>query len=221
MSNSGGPVKLRKDVPTVMPVNHAPDSAPTTRRQVKRRHRRRRESSGGGGAVGCVSECVDHSRHSRTHTHIHSDSSSENDEQRWREARSWSREKARRRRSSSRNTPKLAAGREGVELVPVDADEGHKENRSPRIGGAAFKTRKRSSVKRQDPESKLTNNGRGTGYGSERGSEAEHQPITKSYEEHAERDANMTAPDQKYSNTADQNGAAQQACTDDELEVCR
>ncbi|XP_036439295.1 E3 ubiquitin-protein ligase MARCHF8 [Colossoma macropomum] len=225
--STGGPVKFGKDASDlatpIMPVNHASDSAPIGRRQVKRRHRRRRESSNGGGAVGCVSECVDHTKRLRGHTHtrIHSDSSSEDDEQRWREARSWSREKARRRRSSSRQTPKFTAGqdgRDGVKLAPVDADEGQKENRSPRVMGATLKSRKRSSVKREEPQSKAASHGRGSG----RASEEEQQPITKSYEEQGSGDADMAIPTaQKYANVADQNGAAQQACTDDELEVCR
>ncbi|XP_072526424.1 uncharacterized protein marchf1 isoform X2 [Salminus brasiliensis] len=206
-------------------VNGAPRTSVThsyqdiCRRQVKRRHRRRRESNSGGGAMGCVSECVDHSKrsHAHTHTHVHSDSSSEDDQQRWREARSWSREKARRRRSSSRNVPKVAAGRDEMELVPVDADEGQKENRSPRVGGHALKSRKRSSVKREEPESKVVSHG--SGRGSE---EEEQQPITKSYEEEGAGDANMGVPTAyKYANVADQNGTTQQACTDDELEVCR
>ncbi|KAI4902912.1 hypothetical protein NFI96_020438 [Prochilodus magdalenae] len=225
--STGGPVKYRKDVsgvpPPIMPVNHTPDSAPISRRQVKRRHRRRRESSGGGGAVGCVSECVDPTKRSRRHTQTHacSDSSSEDDEQRWREARSWSREKARRRRSSSRTTPKFTADRDGqdaVELLPMDADEGQKENRAPLVGGGTLKSRKHSSMKREEPRSKAASHGRGSG----RTSEEEQQPITKSYKEQGSGGGDMSVPmGQKYANVADQNGTAQQACTDDELEVCR
>ncbi|XP_022518857.2 E3 ubiquitin-protein ligase MARCHF8-like isoform X2 [Astyanax mexicanus] len=227
--STSAPVKTKKDGSgqAAMPVNHASDSVPVGRRQVKRRHRRRRECSGGGGAAGCVGECVDQSKRSRAQTHgqTHSNSSSDDDLQRWREARSWSREKARRRRSSGRSIPKLTTEKDGMELVPLDADEGQKENRSPRIGGPSLKSRKRSSVKREEPEAKATSHVRASGCGSGRASEEEEeqqQPITKSYEEEGAGDANMDAPTaQKYANVADQNGTTQQACSDDELEVCR
>ncbi|XP_066508785.1 E3 ubiquitin-protein ligase MARCHF8 [Hoplias malabaricus] len=216
--STGGPIKFRNDASDMntvsMSVNHASDTAPMGRRQMKRRHRRRRESSSGGGTGGCVSECRDHSKCSGTHTHVHSDSSSEDDERRWREARSWSREKARRRRSSH----KLMSGRDGrdrAEFMPLDTDRIQKENRSPQVRDT---TRKRSSVKTEEPESKASDHRRESG----RGSEEEQQPITKSYEEQGEGDTDMAIPTaEKYASVTDHNGTAQQPCSDDELEVCR
>ncbi|XP_030643572.1 E3 ubiquitin-protein ligase MARCH8 [Chanos chanos] len=219
--SSSGPVRLDEDgsdqTTPVMPISLNSNSTLAAKRQVKRRHRRRRDACGSR-SIGCVSECVDaqedgakrENRRARTR----SDSSSE-DEQRWREARSWTREKARRRRSSSRHAATQA--RDGMELLSVGSDEAQKENQPPRGGGASVKSRKKSSVKREERANKAVDHRKGNGQGSE-----EEQPITKSYEEQGSGDPDMAVPTAcKCTNSASQNGNTQQVCSDDELEVCR
>lgn len=207
----------------IMPISHAPDSAPNAKRQVKRRVRRRRDSSGTR-ATGCVTECVNQPRPSRSHKQVctHSDSSSE-DEQRWKEARTWSRQKARRRRSSSRHAQtRSREARDGAELVSVNSDEGQKENKPPHCKGAGTKGHKKVQSKREERGSQVANHSREGGRGSSRCGSEEEEPITKSYEEGGSGHPDMAVPSAyKCTFSSNQNGAAQQACTDDELEVCR
>ncbi|XP_073699090.1 uncharacterized protein [Garra rufa] len=226
--SSSGHTKLEVDgsdqTTPIMPINPASDPAPTAKRQVKRRIRRRRESTG---TVGCATECVDQPRHSRLHkqTHTHSDSSSE-DEQRWREARSWSRQKARRRRSGSRHTQALPREeRDNAKLMSVNSDEGQKENQPPLCKGPNTRPHKKLS-KREEPksggQSQAANQRKGNERGSSRSASEEEEPFTKTYEERGSGDPNMSVPSPcKCTIPTNQNGATQQACTDDELEVCR
>lgn len=227
LCSSSGYAKLEVDgsdqTTPVMPINPASDPAPTTKRQVKRRLRRRRESTG---TVGCAKECVDQTRHSRSHkqVHTHSDSSSE-DEQRWREARSWSREKARRRRSGSRHTQAHPREeRDGIELVSVNSDEGQKENQPPLCKGPNTKAHKKLVSKREERggQSQAANHRKGREHGTSRSGSEEEEPITKTYEERGSGDPDMSVPSHcKCTNPTNQNGAMQQVCSDDELEVCR
>nr|XP_055061580.1 E3 ubiquitin-protein ligase MARCHF8 isoform X1 [Misgurnus anguillicaudatus] len=197
----------------IMPVSHAPHSIPNAKRQVKRRMRRRRDNSGTGTA-GCVTECVNQPRPSRSHKQVPTryDSSSE-DEQHWREARSWSRQKARRRRSSGRHV-------QAQDIVELD--EGQKENQPPHCKRPTTKGHKKVLAKREERGSQSQAPKEG-GRGSSRcGSEEEEEPITKSYEEPSSGHPDMAVPSSyKCTNSTNQNGSSQQTCTDDELEVCR
>lgn len=225
LCSSSGYAKLEVDgsdqTTPVMPINPASDPAPSTKKQVKRRIRRRRESTG---TVGCAKECVDQTKHSRSHkqVHTHSDSSSE-DEQRWREARSWSREKARRRRSGSRHTQALPREeRDGIELMSVNSDEGQKENQPPLCKGPNTKAHKKLLKKERGGQSQAANHRKGRDHGTSRSGSEEEEPITKTYEERGSGDPDMSVPStNKCTNPTNQNGAMQHACTDDELEVCR
>lgn len=225
LCSSSGQAKLEvdgSDHTPVMPINPASDSATTAKRQVKRRIRRRRESTG---TVGCATECVNQPRHSWLHkqTHTHSDSSSE-DEQRWREARSWSRQKERRRRSGSRHTQAHPREeRDATKLMSVNSDEGQKENQPPLCKGPNTRAHKKLS-KREDRvgQSQAANHRKGNERGSNRSGSEEEEPITKTYEEKGSGDPDMSVPSPcKCTIPTNQNGATQQACTDDELEVCR
>ncbi|XP_050964366.1 E3 ubiquitin-protein ligase MARCHF1 isoform X2 [Labeo rohita] len=226
--SSSGHTKLEVDgsdqTTPIMPLNPASDPAPTAKRQVKRRIRRRRESTG---TVGCTAECVEKPRHSRLHkqTHTHSDSSSE-DEQRWREARSWSRQKARRRRSGSRHTQAHPREeRDAAKHMSVNSDEGQKENQPPLCKGPNTRAHKKLS-KREEPksggQSQAASHKKGNERASSRSASEEEEPFTKTYEERGSGDPNMSVPSPcKCTIPTNQNGATQQACTDDELEVCR
>uniref|UniRef100_A0A673GEM3 E3 ubiquitin-protein ligase MARCH8-like n=1 Tax=Sinocyclocheilus rhinocerous TaxID=307959 RepID=A0A673GEM3_9TELE len=224
--SSSGQAKLEVDgsdqTTPVMPINPASNSAPTAKWQVKRCIRRRRESTG---TVGCATECVDQPRHSRLHkqTHTHSDSSSE-DEQRWREARSWSRQKARRRRSGSRHTQAHPREeRDATKLMSVNSDEGQKENQPPLCKGPNTRAHKKLSKREErGGQSQAANHRKANELGSNRSGSEEEEPITKKYEERGSGDPDMSVPSPcKCTIPTNQNGATQQACTDDELEVCR
>ncbi|XP_016300185.1 uncharacterized protein LOC107656751 [Sinocyclocheilus anshuiensis] len=222
--SSSGQAKLDGSDQTtpVMPINPASDSAPNTKRQVKRFIRRRRESTG---TVGCATECVDQPRHSRLHkqTHTHSDSSSE-DEQRWREARSWSHQKARRRRSGSRHMQAYPREeQDATKLMSVNSDEGQKENQPPLCKGPNTRAHKKlSKRKERGGQSQAANHRKANELGSNRSGSEEEEPITKMYEERGSGDPDMSVPSPyKCTIPTNQNGATQQACTDDELEVCR
>lgn len=227
LCSSSGYTKLDVDgsdqTTPVMPINPASDPAPTTKRQAKRRIRRRRETTG---SVGCAKECVGQARHSRSHkqVHTHSGSSSE-DEQRCREARSWSREKARRRRSSSRHTQTHPREERGdIELMSVNSDEGQKENQPPLCKDPDTSVHKKLSKREErGGQSQAANHRKGSEHGSSRsGSEEEKELITKTYEERDSGDPNMSVPSPcKCTNPTNQNGATPQASTDDEQEVCR
>ncbi|XP_060771612.1 E3 ubiquitin-protein ligase MARCHF8 [Neoarius graeffei] len=168
----------------IIPENHTP----ITKQQVKRRYRRQRKSSG------CIAEGVDQSKS----MHAHNDSSS-GDEQYHRAARSWSREKARRRRR-----PRV--------LTCSREDEAQKQD---------LKTSQKTSLKKEEIDSKSANQARECECGSGMSSEKE-EPMMKMYEEQGSGDTDMAIPTaQKYTEASNQNGMLQEACTDDEPEVCR
>ncbi|XP_026059756.1 E3 ubiquitin-protein ligase MARCH7-like isoform X2 [Carassius auratus] len=224
--SSSGRAKLEVDgsdqTTPIMPINPASDSAPNAKRQVKRRIRRRRESTGN---VGCTTECVDQPRHSRLRkqTHTHSDSSSE-DEQRCREARSWSHQKARRRRSGGQHMQaRSREKRDTTKLMSVNSDEEQKENQPPLCKGSNTRAHKKMSKwEQRRGQNQAANHRKGNELGNNRTANEEEEPITKTYEERGSGDPNMSVPSPcKCTIPINQNGATQQACTDDELEVCR
>lgn len=130
--------------------------------------------------------------------HAHNDSSS-GDEQYHRAARSWSREKARRRRR-----PRV--------LTCSREDEAQKQD---------LKTSQKTSLKKEELDSKSANQARECECGSGMSSEKE-EPMMKMYEEQGSGDTDMAIPTaQKYTEASNQNGMLQEACTDDEPEVCR
>ncbi|XP_046698642.1 E3 ubiquitin-protein ligase MARCHF1 [Silurus meridionalis] len=157
---------------------------PIANQQVKRRYRRQRKSTG------CIRECVDKS----AVPHTHNGSSSE-DEQFHRAARSWSREKARRKRPPR---------------VPTCSRENKTQKQD-------LKSSPRTSLKMEELDSKSANDAREGGKGSE-----EDSPITKMYEEQGLGDSDMAVPTaHKYTEESNQNGILQEVCDDDEPEVCR
>ncbi|KAK2865616.1 hypothetical protein Q7C36_001672 [Tachysurus vachellii] len=170
----------------IIPVSHTP----ITKQQVKRRNRHQRKS------VGCIEECA----------HTRNDSSS-GEEQYHRAARSWSREKARRRRR-----PRL--------LTCSYEDETHKQE---------LATSQRTSLMLEELDSKSAKRLRESecGIGKSREEEDEEEeeeerPIAKTYEERGERDADMSVPTaQEYAEASSQNGTLHEVHTDDETEVCR
>ncbi|KPP72013.1 hypothetical protein Z043_109028 [Scleropages formosus] len=210
---------------------------PGAKRQVKRRHRRRKEP-----CQPC--ECLDRPREpeertprSRREYYRHrggyprdcgGDSSSSEEEQNWKQARSWSRERARRARRREQEKPRKPQERQAVELLSVGSDEGPaagKERPSPQeTAGTGLKNRRRPSAKRDErhPHPRRRTPSRrdppkkGTGPGNS--SPAEEDRITKAYEERGSGNETLAAPTGRGSPC--HNGAAQQ-CTDDELEVCR
>lgn len=168
----------------IIPENHTP----ITKQQVKRRYRQQRKSSG------CIAECMDQSKS----MHTYNDSSS-GDEQYHRAARSWSREKARRRRR-----PRV--------LTCSRKDEAQKQD---------LKTSQRTSLKKEELDNKSANRARECECGNGKSSQKE-GPITKTYEEQGSGDTDMAVPTaQKPTEASNQNGTLQEACTDDEPEVCR
>ncbi|XP_067355169.1 uncharacterized protein marchf1 isoform X2 [Channa argus] len=237
-------------------------SAQVQKKPVKRRHRRKRSSCT---AFDCVQtngkqEQTDRSNrslssdrsergekrehyfsnrrelppHRRCAGTPHSDSSSEDEA--WREARSWSKEKARRARrrsGSSRERDGANRGKAGkdksdvMELQSVCSDE-EKENQ-PLVedsGGLKKRHSSRGSIKResQDLVSKSREKKISFKSHSPRGSssltEDTEELITKRYQEKGSGRADMSVPTpQKHCGV---NGGATQLCSDDsELEVCR
>ncbi|XP_053336350.1 E3 ubiquitin-protein ligase MARCHF1 [Clarias gariepinus] len=174
---------------TIVPVNHTP----ITKQQVKRRyrrHRRHRKSSG------CIADWVEQSGITNTKN----DSSSE-DEQYHRAERSWSREKARRRRR-----PLVFPGSCG--------DKAQKQD---------LKTSQRTSFNMDELESNSANHAsKGSKEEEEEEEEEEEGPITKTYEEQGPGGTDMAVPTtQKYTKPSNQNRTLQEACTDNEPELCR
>ncbi|KAL4640379.1 hypothetical protein GN956_G12734 [Arapaima gigas] len=212
---------------------------PGVKRQVKRRHRRRRDP-----CQAC--ECLDGLREpddSRSkprreyfrarggyHQTCDTSSSSEEEEENWRQARSWSRERARRarRRSNfSREQEKL----QEHEAVEPGSDEGpaagNKHSSLQDASGRGLKSRRWQSSKKEehhprsvppqrrmpscrDPPKKATSPGSS--------SPAAEDHIIKAYEEHGSGKEDLAAPPSQGSPC--QNFMTQQ-CTEDELEVCR
>ncbi|XP_013876139.1 serine/arginine repetitive matrix protein 4 isoform X2 [Austrofundulus limnaeus] len=229
-------------------------SAQAQKKQVKRRHRRKRSNCASSDCAEAngKQEQSDRSLSSdrseleerREHSHknrrelpprlrcsgaLQSDSSSEEEEAR-REARSWSKEKARRARREKEATNGCRA-RESkadvMELLSVDSNEG-KDNRplvedssglqkrrnvrgSKRRGPAASH-RERSQSRDTEKKSSKT---RSTS-AAENGEEL----ITKKYQEKGSGDGDMSVPmPQKHCGV---NGGALRPCSEDsELEVCR
>ncbi|XP_041640044.1 uncharacterized protein march1 [Cheilinus undulatus] len=235
-------------------------SSQAQKKQVKRRHRRKRSGCG----TDCVetiskqeqtdrsdlsserSECGEKrerssknrrelpSRH-RSSRPLHSDSSSEEDS--WREARSWSKEKARRvRRRSGSSREREGADRsrrredksEVMELQSVGSDEG-KENqplvedsrglKKRHSGRATLKTdvssRERSRSREKEKSFKTHSQG-----GSSSLAEDGEELITKKYQEKGSGGGDMSVPTpQKHCGV---NGSTARYCSDDsEMEVCR
>ncbi len=240
-------------------------SAQGQKKQVKRRHRRKKNSCP---TLDCVEtsdrkEQTDRSdrslssdrsdrgekreRSSRNRRELpprlrhsgapQSDSTSEDEA--WREARSWSKEKARRvhhRSGSSRERDRPNAGKvwedkaEVMELQSVGSDE-EKENR-PLVGdsgGLKKRHGSRASIKRdglvspretsqsRDKEKSYKSHSPG---GSSSLSEDSEELITKRYQEKGSGGGDMSVPTpQKHCGV---NGGTPRFCSDDsELEVCR
>ncbi|CAJ1052524.1 uncharacterized protein march1 [Xyrichtys novacula] len=235
-------------------------SAQSQKKQVKRRHRRKRSSCA---ALDCVESIAKQEQSSdvssersergekrerpsksrrelpsrlRSARPPHSDSSSEEDS--WREARSWSKEKARRvrrRSGSSREREKEGSERSKggddkdiMELQSVGSDEG-KENQPLVEDGGGLKKRhggratlktdvssRERSQSREKEKSHKPRNRRGSSSLAEDGEEL----ITKKYQEKGSGSGDMSAPTpQKHCGV---NGSTARYCSDDsEMEVCR
>ncbi|CAG5928639.1 unnamed protein product [Menidia menidia] len=166
-------------------------------------------------------------------------SESSTEDEAWREARSWSKEKARRARrrsvsSRERDTTNGCKGEdkaEKMELQSVDSDEG-KENQPLVEDGGGLKKRhnNRSSVKRdsdfshrersrsreKDKKKCKSQSPKGSSSLAEDGEEL----ITKKYQEKGSGGGDMSVPTaQKH---CSMNGGTAQPCSDDsEMEVCR
>ncbi|XP_045904074.1 chromodomain-helicase-DNA-binding protein Mi-2 homolog isoform X1 [Micropterus dolomieu] len=228
-------------------------SAQAQKKQVKRRHRRKRNSC-------ATLDCVEtNSKQEQTDRSLSSDrsekgekrerpsknrrelpprlrcsgaieSDSTSDDEAWREARSWSKEKARRvrRRSGSSRERDGANKAEVMELQSVGSNEG-KENQAlvEDSGGLKKRHSSRSSMKRdghisqregshgRDKKCKSRNAGNSSSL-AEDGEEL----ITKRYQEKGSGGGDMSVPTpQKHCRV---NGGTAQPCSDDsELEVCR
>ncbi|XP_034146909.1 E3 ubiquitin-protein ligase MARCHF1 isoform X2 [Esox lucius] len=180
----------------------------------------------------------EHPRH-RSSAHPESDSSS-SDGEAWREARSWSREKAKRgRRRSASHRDKEAwgrqdggrgggrgGGRDKIELQSVGSGDG-KENQEKVVSlenGSGVKNRwserggarkeRRSSPHQQGTGSKSCSPAGSTSLAEE--AEREGQ-ITKRYQERGTGGGDMSAPSPRRYGGCN----APDVCSDDELEVCR
>ncbi|XP_026158746.1 uncharacterized protein marchf1 isoform X2 [Mastacembelus armatus] len=239
-------------------------SAHAQKKQVKRRYQRKRSSCTGFEGVetngkqeqtdrsdrslssdrGEMGEKREHSIKNRRELPLRlrcagalqSDSSSEDEA--WREARSWSKEKARRARrrsGSSRerdgvNGDKGGKDKTNMELQSVGSDEG-KENQPLVEDSAGLKKRHSSrssknkhchisqrevSQSREKPKSNKSHSPGGSSSLAEGGEEL----ITKRYHEKGSGHGDMSVPTpEKHCNV---NGGTQEPCSDDsELEVCR
>nr|XP_046194932.1 uncharacterized protein LOC124025630 [Oncorhynchus gorbuscha] len=179
-------------------------------RGERRRGERRRERRG------------EHPRH-RSAAPPESDSSS--DGEAGREARSWSREKAKRGRRRSGSSRERGGG-EGMELQSVGSGEGkeNQEKEVPQENGSGVKNRRsgggggeesrRSSQRREEAGSKFRSPG-GSSSLAEDG-EREGQ-ITKNYQETGSVGGDMSAPSPRRYGGCN----APEGCSDDEPEVCR
>nr|XP_040041550.1 E3 ubiquitin-protein ligase MARCHF7 isoform X2 [Gasterosteus aculeatus aculeatus] len=246
-----------------MPVpGAAPDSsAQAQKKQVKRRHRRKR-SGCAAGAAACVEangkqeqsdrslssdrgepgekkECSAKNRrdqppHVRCAGAPRSDSSS--DDEAWRQARSWSKEKARRvrrRSGSSREREVAGVGRGGedkvevMELQSLGSDQG-KEDRPLAEDGAGLKKRhsgggsiKREAAtpQRESPHDRDKEKSHKSGESSSVAEDGE-ALITKSYQERGAGGGDMAVPTpQKHCGA--NGGAIRQYSDDSEMEACR
>ncbi|KAM7009113.1 uncharacterized protein marchf1 isoform 2-T2 [Tautogolabrus adspersus] len=248
---------------TVMTVasTNLGSSAQAQKKQVKRRHRRKRSSCTALEGVETIAkqEQTDRSdvssersergekreRSSKNRKELpprlrstrppHSVSSSEEDS--WREARSWSKEKARRvrhRSGSSRERDEGDRGKGGedksdvMELQSVGSDEG-KENQplGEDSGGlkkrhssrATLKTDISSRERSQSREKRKSNKPHSQGGSSSLADDGE-ELITKKYQEKGSGGGDMSAPTPQK--PCGVNGSTAQYCSDDsEMEVCR
>ncbi|XP_015199957.1 E3 ubiquitin-protein ligase MARCHF1 isoform X2 [Lepisosteus oculatus] len=218
------------------------------KRQTKRQHRTKKET--------CQScECIEGpKRHSKKlfrsrkeflrlkHNRFQHDSDSSSDEEHWRQARSWSREKARISKKGRRcNQPTKhqdrAAERDAIELVSIDSDdEEKKENHIPsEVEAPVLKNRRRpcrkqetrisstsqSSQLRSSHFEKRKDTSRDTGIigeNADSSSPPDEDTITKTYEDRGSGNEALAVPRVKKHNFQD--GRTQQP-SDDELEVCR
>ncbi|XP_072240969.1 uncharacterized protein marchf1 [Leuresthes tenuis] len=237
-------------------------SAQTQKKQVKRRHRRKRSSCT---TLDCVESNGKQEQSDRSLSSDRSElgekrersfknrkelpprlrcsgapqSESSTEDEAWREARSWSKEKARRarRRSVSSRERDATNGRKGgeekaeiMELQSVDSDE-RKENQ-PLVEDSGLKKRHniRSSIKRDSDvsqrersrsrEKEKKNCKSRSPKGSSSLAEDGEELITKKYQEKGSGGGDMSAPTQQKH--CSMNGGTAQPCSDDsELEVCR
>lgn len=236
-------------------------SAQAQKKQVKRRHRRKRNSCT---ALDCVETIAKQEQTDRSDRSLSSDrseqgekrerssknrrelpprlrcsgapqSDSTSEDEAWREARSWSKEKARRvrRRSGSsreRDGPNGGKETEMMELQSVGSDEG-KENQPLVEDGGGLKKRHsgRASMKRDghvSPKEGSQSRDKEKSYksrspaGSSSLAEDGEELITKRYQEKGPGGGDMSVPTpQKHCGV---NGGTPQPCSDDsELEVCR
>ena len=237
-------------------------SAQAQKKQVKRRHRRKRSSCT---TLDCVESNGKQEQSDRSLSSDRSElgekrersfknrkelpprlrcsgapqSESSTEDEAWREARSWSKEKARRarRRSVSSRERDATNGRKGgedkaeiMELQSVDSDEG-KENQ-PLVEDSGLKKRHniRSSIKRDSDvsqrersrsrEKEKKNCKSRSPKGSSSLAEDGEELITKKYQEKGSGGGDMSAPTQQKH--CSMNGGTAQPCSDDsELEVCR
>ncbi|XP_060912833.1 uncharacterized protein marchf1 isoform X1 [Labrus mixtus] len=248
---------------TVMTVASANlgSSAQAQKKQVKRRHRRKRSSCTALEGVETIAkqEQTDRSdvssdrsergekreRPSKNQRELqprlrstrppHSDSSSEEDS--WREARSWSKEKARRvrRRSGSsreRDEGDRGKGREDksdvMELQSMGSDEGKENQPLVEEGGglkkrhssrATLKTDFSSRERSQSREKGKSNKPHSQGGSSSLAEDGE-ELITKKYQEKGSGGGDMSAPSPQKA--CGVNGSTARYCSDDsEMEVCR
>ncbi|XP_045071474.1 E3 ubiquitin-protein ligase MARCHF7-like isoform X2 [Coregonus clupeaformis] len=194
------------------PVQHSDRSSDRSGERRERRGERRRERRG---------------EHPRQRSAAPPESDSSSDGEAGREARSWSREKARRgrRRSGSGREREGGGGGggEGMELQSVGSDEGKEvplengsgvKNRRSGGGGEGKEERRRSSQRREGAGSKFRSQA-GSSSLAEDG-EGEGQ-ITKSYQETGTGGGDMSAPSPRRYGGCN----APEGCSDDELEVCR
>nr|XP_046271041.1 chromodomain-helicase-DNA-binding protein Mi-2 homolog isoform X3 [Scatophagus argus] len=240
-------------------------SAQAQKKQVKRRHRRKRSSCT---ALDCVEPSAKQEQTDRSDRSLSSDrselgekrerssrnrrelpprlrcsgapqSDSTSEDEAWREARSWSKEKARRvrRRSGSsreRNGPNGGKGGQDktdiMELQSVGSDEG-KENQPlvEESGGLKKRHNGRASMKRDGRVSpkershsrdKEKNHKPCSPEGSSSLAEDHEELITKRYQEKGSGGGDMSVPTAQTH--CGVNGGALLPCSDDsELEVCR
>ncbi|XP_036827925.1 translation initiation factor IF-2-like [Oncorhynchus mykiss] len=199
------------------PVQHSDDRSDRSSDRIGERGERRRERRG----ERRRERRGEHPRH-RSAAPPESDSSS--DGEAGREARSWSREKAKRGRRRSGSSRERGGG-EGMELQSVGSDEGkeNQEKEVPLENGSGVKNRRpggggeesgRSSQRREGAGSKFRSPG-GSSSLAEDG-EGEGQ-ITKNYQETGSVGGDMSAPSPRRYGGCN----APEGCSDDEPEVCR
>ncbi|XP_036372504.1 E3 ubiquitin-protein ligase MARCHF1 [Megalops cyprinoides] len=210
------------------------------KRQVKRRHRRKKEACHVCACVNAPEGRGPHRDCSRHPGGPRRDADSSSEDENWRQARSWSRERAKRsrRRSQAGKERERAPEHEAMELVSLGSEEDDrkdKENHAPpqETGCTGLKNRRKPSAKKEDrppcddartpvPVQRKAGSFRDTqGNACSPRSSSPHEEdcITKIYEEPGAQDEVLSAPSGRRS--ACQNGTAQILYTDDDMEVCR